>query len=372
MNLPGYPFAELEAKARAIKLSGKPLYDLSIGDPDLPAPSFLQDAVKEALNLPHSHKYPSSQGDINIRKTVCNWFYNRFGVKLDPESQVCLLIGAKEGLSHLALGVVDPGDVVAAPEPSYPVYARAGCQLAGGKLRILKLEAKNGFLPDLNEVVGSKLLYLNYPNNPTGAMATDKFLNDLADLASRESSPVIAYDMAYSELSFDKPARSILEFTPNAIEFHSLSKMANATGFRIGFAVGNPNFISVLTKVKQEYDSGAPLVFQYALKEVLKRYNGLKPHPEMIESFEIYRNRKERLSAALESHGLDVFPSKSTFYVWFKVGEDEIPFITKALDQGILLTPGRGFGDSCRGWVRASITASDETVEKVIQKLKKL
>lgn len=366
LDLPAYPFAELERKASRIKASGQPLFDLSIGDPDLPPPAFVVDAVREALRDPRSSRYPSSRGDVELRKCIAEWVKGRFNVELDPESQVCVLIGAKEGLAQIARAVVNPGDTVAAPEPAYPVYYRAGCQLVEGRLRILTLDAGKNYLPDLNQAAGSRLLYLNYPNNPTGATANDEFLANLADFLDSEPGLTLAYDMAYSEVCFDRPARSILEFTPRAVEFHSLSKMANATGYRVGFAIGDPNRIAALTRVKEEIDSGVPLPFQRALQAVLSRYSGKKPPGEISISMEIYRQRKERLTAGIRDLGFEVFNSAATFYVWFNVGKEEISFVNAALERGILLTPGSGFGTAGRGWVRASVTASDETIDNAL------
>ncbi len=370
LDLPGYPFVELERKASRIKASGKRLFDLSIGDPDLPPPGFVVEAVRDALNDPRSSRYPSSRGDQEVRKCIAEWVKGRFNVEIDPESQVCVLIGAKEGLAQIARAIVNPEDIVTAPEPAYPVYFRTGCRLVEGQLRTLVLDAENGYLPVLEQAAGSRLLYLNYPNNPTGAVASDSFMTELADLVDSEPGLTLAYDMAYSEVCFDKPARSILEFTKRAVEFHSLSKMANATGYRIGFAIGDPDRIAALIRVKEEVDSGAPLPMQRALQAVLSRYEGKKPPDEITAFMEIYRNRKERLTSAVKEMDYQVFNSNATFYVWFKVGDDETSFISAALDKGILLTPGSGFGVAGRGWVRASVTTSDQTIDNAIEAMK--
>ncbi|MDP8238991.1 MAG: aminotransferase class I/II-fold pyridoxal phosphate-dependent enzyme [Candidatus Hatepunaea meridiana] len=367
LNLPGYPFAELERQATAIKASGQPLYDLSIGDPDLPPPKFVVDAVHNALDDPRSHLYPSSRGDYEVRCSVAQWFEGRFGVKLDPDKQVCIIIGAKEGLGQIARAVVNPGDIVAVPEPAYPVYSRAGCKLVDGIQLVLQLDPENGFLPDLSKVKNVKLLYLNYPNNPTGAEVTDDFLMELGKLANANPEMTLVYDMAYSEMCYNRPARSILEFTPNAIEFHSLSKMACATGYRVGFAVGDPDRIAALIRIKEEIDSGVPLPFQKALSAMLDSFKGNKPPTELLEYRRIFSNRKRMLSKALEEHGFYIFRSQATFYVWFKVGDDELPFISNMLKQGVLLTPGSGFGNAGKGWVRASVTSPDEVIQGAIE-----
>lgn len=372
LNLPAYPFADLERKAAAIRASGRPLYNLSIGDPDLSPPRYVVEAVNEALNDPRAHLYPSSRGDYEVRCSVTKWFAGRFGVELDPDRQVCILIGAKEGLGHLARAVVNPGDIVAVPEPAYPVYARAGCRLVDGEQFTLNLVAENSFLPDLKLIRNVKLLYLNYPNNPTGAEAPDSFLRELGELVDTNPEMTLAYDMAYGEICYGRPARSILEFTPNAVEFHSLSKMACATGYRVGFAVGDPERIAAIVKVKEEIDSGAPLPSQRGLMAMLNAYDGVEPPPEVIEYRSIFKRRKANLTEALEKQGYRAYKSNATFYIWFEVGDDEMDFISRALEKGLLLTPGSGFGRAGRGWVRASLTTSDEVVQAAVDVIREL
>jgi len=369
LNLPAYPFAELERKASRLKREGKPLFDLSIGDPDLPPPAFLVDAVKRALDEPRAHVYPTSRGDVETRRSVARWFEKRFHVELDPETQVCILIGAKEGLAHFAQAVVNPGDVVIVPEPSYPVYGRAGGRLVHGKVVTIPLEPERGFLPDLKKLPEARLLYLNYPNNPTGAVADEDFLREAASMIEARPELTVAYDMAYSEVVFQGQARSLLEFTKRAIEFHSLSKMANATGYRVGFAVGDSDMINALVRVKQELDSGVPRPFQRGLQAVLDSYEGDNPCPEILTCRAVYQRRRERLLEAVEEMGFPVFRSPAAYYVWFKAGEDELPFINRALELGVLLTPGRIFGERGRGWARASITAPDAHIDEAINRL---
>ncbi len=372
LNLPGYPFAELERKASSIKAEGKPLFDLSIGDPDLEPPDFVKSAVHKAIDDPRSHYYPSSVGDLAVRKSIAVWFKNRFSVELDPTEQICLTIGGKEGLSQIARAVVNPGDVVAVPDPSYPVYGRAGCRMLDAEIRTLELSVKNDFMPDLKQAEGAKLVYLNYPNNPTGAVATDEFMDSVSDLAGSEPAMTIVYDLAYSEVCFEYQVKSLLEFTSNAIEFHSLSKIANATGYRVGFAVGEPNRISALRRVKEEMDSGTPYPFQRALQATLEAYDGKNPPKEIINSMSVYNRRRKKVILAIESYGAKVFRTPATFYVWFNVGGDEMDFINAALDKGLLLTPGRGFGEAGKGWCRASVTAPDEVVDEAIEIIKSL
>jgi len=371
--MPGYPFAALERQAAALRAEGRRLFDLSIGDPDLRPPQIVLDAVHKALEASPSHRYPSSRGDAEVREAVARWYERRFGVTVDPTREVAILIGAKEGLAQLARAFVEPGDVVAYPDPGYPVYHRAGCRLVDGSPRPLLIRAEEGFIPHLDKASGARLLYLNYPHNPTGATADATFLDQLALLPEADPKLIVAYDMAYGEMTFDDPALSLLARSRRVVEFHSLSKMANATGYRIGFAVGHPDLIAGIVNVKEEIDSGAPVPFQKALAAMLDTYDHDGHPPEwMIANREIYRRRKETIATALESAGWQIFKSKATFYVWFRVGEDESRFAERALEAGVLLSPGCGFGSGGRGWMRASVTAPDEDIALAAEALAKL
>jgi len=372
LNLPAYPFAELERKASAIRANGSRLHDLSIGDPDLPPPQFVIDAVKRALDDPASHTYPSSRGNIDVRKTIAKWFQGRFGVEVDPTSQICITIGGKEALAQFARATVNPGEVVAFPDPCYPVFRRAGTFMLDAIPKRLPLFAENGFLPKLDKIEGVKLLFVNYPNNPTGASATESFLQELAVFADNFPSSSVAYDMAYSEMTFGAPSRSLLEFTPNAVEFHSLSKMANATGYRIGFAIGEPNRIAALVRVKEEMDSGAPLPFQRALQAVLESYDGTVPPPELSANRQRYHKRKQRLESSIKKAGFQLFQTDATFYIWFKVGANELSYTNKLVENHLLLTPGSGFGEGGIGWVRASVTAPDEDIDAAAEIIERI
>jgi len=372
MAMPGYPFAELERKAAAIRAAGRELHDLSIGDPDLPAPNYMLKAIQQAVLEPAAHKYPSSRGDISTRQSVARWFKGRFGVELDPDKEICILIGAKEGIAQLARAVVNPGDAVAFTEPGYPVYRRAGCLMLDAVPRPIPLKPENNFLPNLDEVGDARLFYLNYPNNPTGATAPAEFMKQVGALAENNQNLTVAFDNAYCEMTFGAPSHSILEYTRQAVEFHSLSKMANATGFRIGFAVGEATRIAALIRAKEEMDSGAPLPFQRALQAALDRYDGASPPPELVEARRIYAARKRKLTAVLTSLEYEVFDSDATFYIWFKVGENELPFIERAVEQGLLLTPGSGFGDSGKGWARISTTAPEQSIDAAAEILTRI
>ncbi len=363
LDLPAYPFAELERKAARIRAGGGMLTDLSIGDPDLPPPSFVVEAVKASLDDAASHTYPSSRGNREVRDSVAQWFRGRFGISIDPETEVCITIGGKEALAQFARAVVNAGETVAFPDPCYPVFRRAGTLMLDARPLRLPLDPANGFLPDISRAEEARLLFLNYPNNPTGATAPISFMKELAKFADDHPALSVAYDMAYSEMTFGTPSRSLLEFSPNVVEFHSLSKMANATGYRIGFAVGEPNRIAALVRVKEEMDSGAPLPFQRALQAVLERYDGPTPPAELIENRKIYHSRKQRLETAVKKAGFQVFETDATFYIWFRVGKSEVSYINKLVENGLLLAPGSGFGEGGIGWVRASVTKPDHDIE---------
>jgi len=372
LNLPSYPFAELERKAAELRAAGRPIYDLSIGDPDLQPPDYLIEAVRRSLAEPSAHCYPSSRGSLQTRQSVAHWFKGRFGVELDPATQIAILIGAKEGIAQIARAVVNPGEVVAYTEPGYPVYRRAACSMLDAIARPVPLTVERNFLPDLNLAVGSRLFFLNYPNNPTGAVASTAFMKEVADLAESDQGMTVAFDNAYSEMTFGTPSHSILEFTNQAVEFHSLSKMANATGYRIGFAVGEPKRIAALIRVKEEMDSGAPIPFQRALEALLDRYDGINPPTSLIETKRIYAARKARLATAIRTAGHHLFESDAAFYLWYRVGDDETAYIARAVEEGLLATPGSSFGESGRGWVRLSATTANDTIEGAAKILERL
>jgi len=236
----------------------------------------------------------------------------------------------------------------------------------------LPIRIENHFLPDLGEVQNARLLFLNYPNNPTGATAPVDFMKRAAELAEDNQELTIAFDNAYSEMTFGEPSHSILEYSSQAVEFHSLSKMANATGYRVGFAVGEPNHINALVRIKEEMDSGAPLPFQRALAALLERYNGTTPPMELTIAKRIYAERKRKLADVIKKAGFQLFDSDATFYLWFRVGEDETEFTAHAIEAGVLVTPGSGFGGEGRGWIRLSATAPDDSIEQAGEILQRL
>ena len=374
-KLPQYLFAKLdEAKAKKVA-EGVDVIDMGVGDPDLPTPSAIVEAMKRAVEKPEHHKYPTYKGMLAFREAVARWYKKRFGVELNPEGEVVALIGSKEGIAHLPFAFVEEGDVVLVPDPGYPVYHSATV-LAGGTPYHVPLKEENGFFPDLADVPEdilrkTKIMFLNYPNNPTSAFATkDKFRTVIE--AAKEYGFVVAHDAAYSEIYFEEPPSSILEVDGAkdvAIEFHSLSKTFNMTGWRIGMASGNAEILAALLKVKTNIDSG---VFQ-AIQEAA--IYALDNEPELDRIREIYRRRVDIFVEGLEKAGFSVEKPKATFYVWFKTpdGISSMEFAEKALDEaGVLLTPGVGFGEYGEGYVRAALCMPDERIEEAARRLSAL
>ena len=368
--LPPYLFADLERKTSEKIAAGRDVINLGIGDPDLPPPEFFTRAVQKHAADPDAHFYPTSRGDPGVRKAIARFFAGRFGVRLDPDTQICVVLGGKEGLSSLGRAYVNPGDVVAVPSPAYPVYAQGIAALCDARTRIMPLKKENGFLPDLTIAEGARALFVNYPNNPTGAIAPEFFWKRLAEFADTHSETLVCHDHAYSEMTFgDYVAPSFLQYTRNGVEMHSLSKVFNATGFRIGFAVGRADIISGMVRVKTQMDSGAPLFIQRAMADGLAGYRGTRPPPEVIEIRRIYGERRAFTEKKLAGMGFDVAKSAATFYVWARVGEDEMPFVERALERDVVVTPGCGFGEEGKGYIRLALTQPLARIEEAMQRL---
>jgi len=370
-RIPPYLFARLEERAGAMRRKGVDLIDLGIADPDLPPPPFLKEAVIRHLDDDDAHQYPTSRGDPEVREAIARWFEGRFGVRLDPASEIAVVIGGKEGLANLSRAFAAPGTTVAAPDPGYPVYFNAAAILNDAEARSLPLTPQRGFLPELRQVEGASLLFLNYPNNPTGAVAPETFYRETAEFVEAHPETLVTWDAAHCELTFEgERPPSLLQFTRNAVEVHSLSKMMNVTGYRIGFAVGHPEAIAALVKVKTQLDSGAPVFIQRAMAEALDRYDGPTPPEECRRSHAEYGRRKKIVEAGLaQVPGVsEVYPSNATFFVWAKV-EDDVAFVERALEAGVILTPGRGFGANGMGFVRAAVTAPADRLEEAVERL---
>ena len=363
--LPPYLFAQIDQKKREKLQQGVDLIDLGVGDPDIPTPQPIVEAMKRAVEKPEHHRYPSYEGMFSFRKTVADWYKRRFGVDLDPHTEIVTLIGSKEGIAHFPLAFVNPGDVVLCPDPAYPVY-KIGTIFAGGEPYILPLKEENGFLPDFKSVPKdilkrAKIIWVNYPNNPTSAVAEESFYKELIDWA-RENNIIVASDLAYSEIYFgNKRPMSILQIEGAkevAIEFHSLSKTFNMTGWRLGMAVGNKDLIAGLGKVKTNVDSGQFQAIQEAGITALSL-----PEEEVQKIRDVYKERRSAMIKALEDVGLEVYKSDATFYLWVKVpkGYTSAEFVSLLLDKcGIVCTPGNGFGQYGEGYFRISLTVPTE------------
>ncbi|MDI9610629.1 MAG: LL-diaminopimelate aminotransferase [Archaeoglobales archaeon] len=374
-KIPPYLFAEIDAMKKKKISEGVKIIDLGIGDPDLPTPKHIVSALQKAVEKVERQKYPSYEGMLEFRESVAEFYKRRKGVKLDPQREIIALIGSKEGIAHLPLAFVNEGDFVLVPDPGYPVYY-ASTVMAGGKPFYLPLKAENDFLPELEslpeEVIRkTKILFLNYPNNPTSAVANDEFIRSAIDFCI-DNKIILAHDYAYGEIGLDgyRP-KSFLEFK-NAlevtIEFNSLSKTYNMTGWRIGFACGNEEILKGLLKVKTNVDSG---VFE-AVQEA--GITALRGDDKVIEeNCKIYTERRDVLVNGLKNLGFEVKKPKATFYVWCRVGESSIEFVKRILDlAGIVATPGIGFGANGEGYVRFALTRSKETIMEAVKRLEKL
>jgi LL-diaminopimelate aminotransferase len=376
-QIPPYLFAEIDKKKEEMRQKGMDLIDLGIGDPDIPTPKPIIEQLKKSSENPKNHRYPSYEGMIEFRTAAAQWFERRFGVKSDPKTEVLALIGSKEGIAHIPLAFVNPGDYVLVPSPGYPVY-RVSTLFAGGTPYFLPLRKENNFLPNLSKIPEevakkAKLLFINYPNNPTSAIAERPFFEEAVAFAHRYQI-IVCHDAAYSEVAFDgyRPL-SFFEIEGAkeiGIEFHSLSKTFNMTGWRIGFAVGCPEIISVLGRVKTNIDSGIFQAIQEAGIVALNHFD--TPIPEIIQ---IYEKRREVMVKGLREIGLEVEWPKATFYLWIQVprGYTSTQFATLLLEQGgIVATPGNGFGEAGEGYIRMALTVEETRLREAIERLKRI
>ena len=375
-NLPPYLFVEIDKAKRAAMAEGRDVINLGIGDPDYPTPNHIIESLQNALKDGANHHYAMDSGMPELRTEIATWFQSRFNVALDPENEIYPLIGSKEGIAHLPLGVINPKDKVLLTDPAYPAY-RPSIEFAGGKIVNLPLKASNGFLPDLKKIADIKdvkIMVINYPNNPTAATATKEFYTELVALA-RDKGFMIVSDMAYSEVYFDneKPL-SIFEIEGAkdvAIEFHSLSKTYYMTGWRIGWACGNPTLIAALAKVKSNFDSGIFQAIQIA------GIAALKSEPEITEDMRaLYQDRRDYLINGLRGLGWKITPPKAAFYAWAKLPkgfsssmETAKAFLDKA---DIVITPGNGFGDGGEGYVRMALTVSKDRINEAVARIQKI
>jgi LL-diaminopimelate aminotransferase len=370
-SLPPYLFARIDAmKAEKIE-QGVDIIDLGVGDPDLPTPPHIVEALCTAARDPKNHHYPSYAGLPAFRSAVADWFQNRFHVTLDPKNQILSLMGSKDGIAHIPEAFINPGDVVLAPSPGYPVY-RTSTLFAEGTIHEMPLTAEAGFLPVLDDipkevVAKAKLLFLNYPNNPTSAVAPMKFYDEVVTFA-RDHNIVVVSDNAYSEISYDGyKSPSFLEADGAmevGVEMHSLSKTYNMTGWRLGMAVGNAEILAGLGRVKTNVDSG---VFDAVQHAGIAALSG--PQECISEACAVYKERRDVLVSGLSSLGYQVTAPKATFYVWMPV-DDCMAFAARLLNEaGIVATPGLGFGSSGEGYVRFALTRPVERIQEALDRI---
>ncbi len=373
-GLPPYFFREIARKIAEKRARGEEVISFAIGDPDSPTPTHIIDSLCQAAQDPANHQYPESDGLPELRRAIAGWYEKRFGVSLDADKEVLPLIGAKEGVVHAALCFIDPGDIALVPDPGYPPYAM-GTILADGKPYYMPLTAENDFLPDLETIPSdvikqAKLLWINYPNSPTGAVAELDFFNRVVKFA-RQYDLAVCHDGPYTEIAFDgyQPASFIQAegARETGIEFHSLSKSYNMTGWRIGMVVGNAEMIDALKKVKSNIDSGIPQAIQYAAIEALTG-----PQDSVREQSLRYQRRRDLVVDMLNDIGLETRRPKAGLYVWAKVpgSYTSLEFANNLLEQvGVVVTPGIGYGQNGEGYVRLSLTISDANLVKGLSRL---
>ncbi len=374
-QLPPYLFKEIDRKKAEVMARGVDIIDLGVGDPDLPTPPNIIKALKKAADDPANHQYPSYSGMNDFKEAVAKWYQQRFWVKLDPATEVVSLIGSKEGLAHFPLAFIDPGDVALIPTPAYPVYNTATI-FAGGRSHFMPLLKENAFLPDLDAIPGevaatAKLMFLNYPNNPTSAVADPDFFKQVVEFAHKHRI-LVCHDAAYTEMAFDGyHAPSFLEVDGAkevGLEFHSLSKTYNMTGWRIGFAVGNHEGIDGLGAIKSNIDSG---VFQAVQMAGIEAIQGDQSCVQ--DMIRVYTGRRDLMVQGLRDAGFQLDPPKATFYLWVETpdGYTSAQFAGRLLEEaGLVVTPGNGFGDPGEGYFRIALTQKRERLSEAAERLK--
>ncbi|MFH1102947.1 MAG: LL-diaminopimelate aminotransferase [Pseudomonadota bacterium] len=375
--LPPYLFKELDRQKEEVRKKGMDIIDLGVGDPDLPTPAHIIEALKRAVSDPANHRYPSYTGMKDFNSAAASWYRRRFNVDLDPKREIVTLIGSKEGIAHIPLAFINPEDVALVPSPAYPVY-NIGVRFAGGNPYVMNLVKTNDFLPDLNAVPEeiakkAKLMFINYPNNPTSAVASENFFRRVVDFAAAYKI-IVCHDAAYSEMAFDgyrpmsflqvKGAKDV------GIEFHSLSKTYNMTGWRIGFAVGHAEVISALGQIKSNIDSGAFQAVQIA------GIAALEGDQSCIEKMNReYEARRDILVNGLLELGLSVSKPRATFYVWIGIPKNytSAEFASRLLRKvGVVATPGNGFGEAGEGYIRMALTVNRERMQEAVERLQSI
>ena len=374
-NLPPYLFAAIDKAKQEARARGVDVIDLSVGDPDLPTPAHIVEALRQAAEDTSNHQYPSYEGKLTFRTAVADWYKRTFNVDLDPRNEVLTLIGSKEGIAHAPLAFINPGDVALIPDPAYPVY-RTATAFAGGEPVVMPLLKENRFLPDLEAIPSevarrAKIMFLNYPNNPIGATADRSFFQELVDFA-REYKIIVMHDNPYSEIYYEgQRSLSLLEIDGAkdvAVEFHSLSKTYNMTGWRIGSVVGNSEVVAGIGKIKSNIDSGTFGAVQDAGIAALR-----SPDRVVDDIRKIYQHRIEILYQALRDLGLELEKPRATLYLWAWVGGSSIQYAERLLEKtGIVATPGLGFGKYGEGYIRFSITQQTKRIEEAVVRLEKM
>ena len=373
-KLQPYLFVEITRKINQKRAAGVDVITFAIGDPDIPTPPHILDKLLEAAQDPPNHRYPESDGLPQFRRAISDWYGKRFGIALDSDKEVLPLIGAKEGIGHMALCFVDPGDVALVPDPGYPVYS-VGTMFAGGESYFMPLLEENGWLPDLDAIPEqiaqkAKVMWLNYPNNPTSAIADIDYFERVVDFA-KAYDIAVCHDGPYTEVAYDGytpvsflQAKGAMDV---AVEFHSLSKSYNMTGWRVGMAVGNAEMINALMRVKSNLDSGIPQAIQIAGIEAL-----LASQECISENNAIYQRRRDKLVDALRGIGMEITPPRASLYVWARVpeGYSSAEFAAMLLEEkDIVVTPGSGYGEYGEGYIRLSLTLPDDHLTKAVQRL---
>ena len=372
--LPPYLFAEISKKIAAKRAQGVDIVTFGIGDPDLPTPRHVLDALHQAAEDPVNHRYPESEGLPELREAIARYYQRRFEVSFDPMKETLPLIGSKEGIGHIALCFIDPGDIALVPDPAYPVYG-IGTMFAGGECYRLDLKRENGWLPDLDAIPDdvarrAKVLWLNYPNNPTGAVASLEFFEKAVAWAKKYDVAIL-HDNPYCDVAYDGYNPPTIFQVPGAkdvaVEFNSWSKAYNMTGWRIGMVVGNAQMVDALMRVKSNLDSGIPQAIQ---KMAIAAIDG--PQDCIEEHNRIYQRRRDRIVEVLRKCGLEVDVPKASLYVWAKLpdGITSADYAARLIDEtGVVVTPGRGYGLNGEGYIRLSVTTPDDRLEEGMRRL---
>jgi LL-diaminopimelate aminotransferase len=376
-RLPKYIFVEIEELKEKKKREGIDLISLGIGDPDLMAPDLIIDEIVKQVKIPENHNYPSSMGEYFFREGIARWYKVRFGIDFDIQKEVTNVLGGKEGVANIARAFINPGDFVLCPSPGYPVYENGATKLCDGEPYLMPLKKENSYLPELESIDSSilkkaKMMYLNYPNNPTGAIAPLEFLKEVVDYAE-DYNFLIVYDNPYSEFTFDEYiAPTLLQISQEHIEINSASKIFNMTGFRCGWAVGNSKIIEGLRSIKSQIDSGCPIFIQKAVIKGLDEYSSERK-PKIVEkNMKIYEKRRDILVDGLNKIGWKTEKPSATFYVWTQIPEGEtssMDFVKKLIDVGVVVTPGTGFGKYGESFVRFALTQPTERIKEALERI---